>query len=54
MNTNPRETLDRKPNQRPGNYLLWAVHNLGVTNICERTIYVVIGEMKEINIKTDV
>ena len=46
-------TIDR------ANYLLWVAHNLEraadrVTNICERTIYVVTGEMKEINITTDV
>jgi phosphate transport system protein len=35
------------------NYLMWTAHNLErvadrVTNICERTIYVVTGELKEI------
>jgi len=35
------------------NYLLWAAHNLErfadrVTNICERTVFVVTGEIKEI------
>jgi phosphate transport system protein len=39
-------TIDR------ANYLLWAAHNLErmadrVTNICERTMYMVTGEMKE-------
>lgn len=46
MLTDP-STIDR------ANYLMWAAHNLErmadrVTNICERTIYVVTGEMKEI------
>ncbi|PWH20463.1 MAG: phosphate transport system regulatory protein PhoU [Anaerolineae bacterium] len=40
------------------NWLLWAAHNLErvadrVTNICERTIYVVTGVMKEINSSDD-
>ncbi|MFN3308774.1 MAG: phosphate signaling complex protein PhoU [Anaerolineales bacterium] len=40
------------------NWLLWAAHNLErvadrVTNICERTIYVVSGVMKEINSSDD-
>ncbi|GAB4471875.1 MAG: phosphate signaling complex protein PhoU [Anaerolineales bacterium] len=40
------------------NWLLWAAHNLErvadrVTNICERTIYVVSGVMKEINSSND-
>ena len=44
-------TIDR------ANYLLWAAHNLErmadrVTNICERTIYMVTGEMKELD-RTD-
>jgi phosphate transport system protein len=35
------------------NFLLWAAHNLErladrVTNICERTVFVVTGELKEI------
>lgn len=39
-------TIDR------ANYLLWAAHNLErmadrVTNICERTVYMVTGEMRE-------
>jgi len=39
------------------NHLMWAAHNLErmadrVTNICERAIYVVTGEMKEVD-KTD-
>jgi phosphate transport system protein len=39
------------------NYLLWAAHNLErmadrVTNICERTIYMVTGEMRELD-RTD-
>lgn len=41
-------TIDR------GNYLLWVAHNLErmadrVTNICERTIYMVTGEMSEMD-----
>jgi phosphate transport system protein len=44
-------TIDR------ANYLLWAAHNLErmadrVTNICERTVYMVTGEMKELD-RTD-
>jgi len=42
------KTIDR------ANYLLWAAHNLErmadrVTNICERTIFIVTGEIKEID-----
>ena len=45
-------TIDR------ANYLLWAAHNLEraadrVTNICERTIYVATGQMKEIKASDD-
>lgn len=44
-------TIDR------ANYLLWTAHNLErmadrVTNICERTIYMVTGEMRELD-RTD-
>ena len=40
------------------NWLLWAAHNLErfadrVTNICERTIFIVTGENKEINDNID-
>ena len=40
------------------NWLLWVAHNLErladrVTNICERTIFVATGEMKEIDISDD-
>jgi phosphate transport system protein len=40
------------------NFLMWAAHNLErmadrVTNICERTIYVVTGEMSEIDVSDD-
>jgi phosphate transport system protein len=40
------------------NFLMWAAHNLErmadrVTNICERTIYVATGDMKEIDISDD-
>jgi phosphate transport system protein len=40
------------------NYLMWAAHNLErladrVTNICERTIYIATGEMKEIDVSDD-
>ena len=45
-------TIDR------ANYLLWAAHNLEraadrVTNICERTIYVATGQMKELEVSDD-
>jgi phosphate transport system protein len=45
-------TIDR------ANYLLWAAHNLEraadrVINICERTIYIATGEMKEIKVSDD-
>ncbi len=45
-------TIDR------ANYLTWAAHNLErmadrVTNICERTIYVATGEMKELDASDD-
>ncbi|HEY62519.1 MAG TPA: phosphate signaling complex protein PhoU [Anaerolineae bacterium] len=45
-------TIDR------ANYLTWAAHNLErmadrVTNICERTIYVATGEMKELDVSDD-
>lgn len=41
-----------------GNYLMWAAHNLErladrVTNICERTIYVASGELKELSTSDD-
>ena len=44
-------TIDR------ANFLLWAAHNLErladrVMNICERTIYMVTGEMRELD-RTD-
>lgn len=40
------------------NYLLWAAHNLEraadrVTNICERTVYVVTGRLEEMKISDD-
>jgi len=40
------------------NYLLWTAHNLErfadrVTNICERTVFIVTGEMKEIGSSGD-
>lgn len=40
------------------NLIIWAAHNLErmadrVTNICERTIYVATGEMKELDISDD-
>jgi len=46
------KTVDR------ANYLLWAAHNLErmadrVTNICERTIFIVTGEIKEIDVTDD-
>ena len=45
-------TIDR------ANYLLWAAHNLErmadrVTNICERTVYMATGEMKELDRRDD-
>ena len=45
-------TIDR------ANYLMWAAHNLEraadrVINICERTVYVATGEMKEIKVSDD-
>ncbi len=45
-------TIDR------ANYLLWTAHNLErladrVTNICERTIFVVTGEMSELDTSDD-
>ncbi len=40
------------------NWLLWAAHNLErlgdrVTNICERTVFIVTGEIREIDDKSD-
>lgn len=40
------------------NYLMWAAHNLErmadrVTNICERIIFVVTGEMRELDVRED-
>jgi phosphate transport system protein len=40
------------------NYLLWAAHNLEraadrVTNICERVVFTVTGEMQEMDVKDD-
>ena len=51
MFSNP-STIDR------ANFLMWAAHNLErladrVTNICERTIYLVTGKMEEIDISDD-
>jgi phosphate transport system protein len=51
MLSNP-STIDR------ANLLMWAAHNLErmadrVTNICERTIYVVTGELKELGTSDD-
>lgn len=45
-------TIDR------ANYLLWVAHNLErmadrVTNICERTIYIVTGELLELDVSDD-
>jgi phosphate transport system protein len=45
-------TIDR------ANFLMWAAHNLErladrVTNICERTVYLVTGKMEEIDISDD-
>ncbi len=49
--SDPR-TIDR------ANYLLWVAHNLErmadrVTNICERTIFIVTGEIKELDSSDD-
>jgi phosphate transport system protein len=46
------KTIDR------ANYLLWTAHNLErvadrVTNICERTVFIATGEIKEIGSKDD-
>ena len=40
------------------NLIIWAAHNLErmadrVTNICERTIYVATGEMRELDVSDD-
>jgi phosphate transport system protein len=45
-------TIDR------GNYLLWVAHNLEragdrVTNICERILFVVTGEIRELDVSDD-
>ncbi len=42
----------------PANYLLWAAHNLErmadrVTNICERTLFTVTGEIRELDASDD-
>jgi phosphate transport system protein len=42
----------------PGNYLLWVAHNLEragdrVTNICERILFVVSGEIRELDVSDD-
>jgi len=49
---NDPSTIDR------ANYLMWVAHNLErladrVTNICERTVYAVTGEMKEFSASDD-
>jgi len=41
-----------------GNYIIWAAHNLErmadrVTNICERIVFVVTGEMREMDVTDD-
>jgi len=50
--------LEDPKNIQRANWLLWAAHNLErlsdrVTNICERTIFVVTGEIREIDTKED-
>ena len=50
--------LQNPQNIDQANVLLWAAHNMErladrVTNICERTIYVYTGELKEIDISDD-
>jgi len=47
---NDPRTIDR------ANYLLWVAHNLErcadrVTNICERVVFTVTGEMVEMDVK---
>jgi len=49
MMANP-STIDQ------ANYLLWAAHNLEraadrVTNICERVVFMVTGEMAEMDVR---
>jgi phosphate transport system protein len=46
------ESIDR------ANYLVWAAHNLErmadrVTNVCERIVFVVTGEMRELDVSDD-
>jgi phosphate transport system protein len=46
-------------NIEQANYLLWAAHNLErtadrVTNICERVIFTVTGEMRELDVSEDI
>ncbi len=46
-------------NIEQANYLLWAAHNLEraadrVTNICERVVFTVTGEMKELDMDEDI
>ncbi len=46
-------------NLEQANYLLWVAHNLEraadrVTNICERVVFTVTGEMKELDIQEDI
>ena len=46
-------------NIEQANYLLWAAHNLErtadrVTNICERVIFTVTGEMQELDLSEDI
>ena len=50
--TKPRG--EQRPAIERANWLLWTAHNLErfadrVTNICERTVFVVTGELSEIN-----
>ncbi len=53
------DTVVRDPSAiERANWLLWAVHNLEraadrVTNICERTVYAVTGEMAEMDVTWD-
>lgn len=51
--------ISNPANLEQANYLLWAAHNLEraadrVTNICERVIFTVTGEMKELDLQEDI
>ncbi|MCS7285703.1 MAG: phosphate signaling complex protein PhoU [Anaerolineae bacterium] len=51
--------ISNPANLEQANYLLWAAHNLEraadrVTNICERVIFTVTGEMRELDLQEDI